>query len=57
MCLGRQDASVAMEELCLLLRLAAHVVADPGDGETPMVPLPLTQASAACSAAGQVRTL
>ena len=51
---GREDGSVAMEELCLLLRLAAHVLADPGEGETPMIPLPMIHASQASLAAGQV---
>lgn len=50
----KQDGSVAMEELCLLLRLAAHVIADPGEGETPMIPLTLVNASSACAAAGKV---
>ena len=50
----KEDSSVAMEELCLLLRLAAHVIADPGEGETPMIPLSLTHASSACTSAGQV---
>lgn len=43
-----------MEQLCLLLRLTAHVLADPGEGETPMIPLPMAQASQASVAAGQV---
>ena len=52
---GKEDGSVAMEQLCLLLRLAAHVVADPGEGETPMIPLPMAYASQASLAAGQVQ--
>lgn len=48
------DSSVAMEQLCLLLRLAGHVLADPGEGETPLIPLPMAQASQASAAAGQV---
>ena len=51
---GTEDGSVAMEELCLLLRLAAHVVADPGEGETPLMPLAMAHASSASAAAGQV---
>lgn len=43
-----------MEQLCLLLRLAAHVVADPGEGETPLIPLPMAYASQASLAARQV---
>lgn len=43
-----------MEQLCLLLRLAAHVLADPGEGETPLIPLSMSQASQASLAAGQV---
>ena len=53
---GKEDGSVAMEQLCLLLRLVAHVVADPGEGETPMIPLPIAHASQASLAAGQVQT-
>ena len=45
---------MAMEELCLLLRLAADVLADPGVGETPLMPLSMAHASAASAAAGQV---
>lgn len=52
---GKEDGSVAMEQLCLLLRLMAHVVADPGEGETPMIPLPMAHASQASLAAGQVQ--
>ena len=48
------DGSVVMEQLCLLLRLAAHVLADPGEGETPLIPLSMAQASQASLAAGQV---
>ena len=44
-----------MEQLCLLLRLVAHVVADPGEGETPMIPLPMPHASQDSLAAGQVQ--
>lgn len=51
---GTEDGSVAMEELCLLLRLTAHVVADPGEGETPLMPLAMAHASSASAAAGQV---
>lgn len=43
-----------MEQLCLLLRLTAHVLADPGEGETPMMPLLMAHASQASLAAGQV---
>ncbi len=51
---GKEDGSVAMEELCLVLRLAAHVLADPGEGETPLMPLSMAHASAASASAGQV---
>ena len=51
---GTEDGSMAMEELCLLLRLATHVVADPGEGETPLMPLAMAHASSASAAAGQV---
>ncbi len=43
-----------MEELCLVLRLAAHVLADPGEGETPLMPLSMAHASTASASAGQV---
>ena len=32
-----------------------QVLADPGEGETPLMPVALMHASAACVAAGQVR--
>ncbi len=51
---GKEDGSVAMEELCLLLRLAAHVLADSGEGETPLMPLSMVHASHASADAGQV---
>ncbi|KAL0051778.1 hypothetical protein WJX82_002011 [Trebouxia sp. C0006] len=50
---GKEDGSVAMEELCLVLRLAAHVLADPGEGETPLMPLSMAHASTASASAGQ----
>ncbi|DBA71387.1 TPA: hypothetical protein ACH3X2_011192 [Trebouxia sp. C0005] len=50
---GKEDVSVAMEELCLVLRLAAHVLADPGEGETPLIPLSMAHASTASASAGQ----
>ncbi len=34
--------------------LMLQVLADPGDGETPLMPIALMNASAACVAAGQV---
>eukprot|EP00873_Tetraselmis_striata_P034404 jgi/Tetstr1/454668/TSEL_041558.t1 len=37
------DPSLALEELCWLLRCAGHTLADAGDGETPMVPLQLME--------------
>ena len=43
-----------MEELCFVLRLAAHVLADPGEGETPLMPLSMAYASTASTSAGQV---
>ena len=51
---GKEDGSVAMEELCLVLRLTAHVLADPGEGETPLMPLSMAHASTASAPAGQV---
>ena len=42
-----QDPSELLEELWWLTRLAAHVLADDGDGETPIPPDSLAAASAA----------
>ena len=39
----------------LLNDLVLQVLADPGEGETPLMPVALMHASAACVAAGQVR--
>lgn len=33
-----QDPSVALEQLCWLVRMAAHCLADSGEGEIPLVP-------------------
>ena len=30
-----------MEEVCWLVEMAAHLIADSGDGEVPMVPNPI----------------
>ena len=38
------DPSEMLEQLCWLLRLAAHSLADCGAGETPLVPLALQAA-------------
>lgn len=37
------DPSLVLEELCWLLRCAAHTLADAGEGETPMVPIQLVE--------------
>lgn len=47
------DPSVALEQLCALLQVAAAVLADPGDGEIPCIPLVLIQASDAAEASGR----
>lgn len=40
-----------LEELCWLLRMAAHVVADSGEGETPLAPVSVATAAASADAA------
>ena len=45
-----QDPSELLEELWWLIRLIAHVLADDGDGETPIPPDSLAAASAATAA-------
>ena len=47
------DPSIVLEELCWLLRVAGHSLADSGQGETPMVPLRLIEAGRAAEAAGK----
>lgn len=42
---------MALEQLCWLTTMCGHVLADAGDGETPLVPLPIAQASEAAAAA------
>jgi hypothetical protein len=39
------DCSACWEEVCVLLRLSAHVLADDGDGETPLIPEAIIQMS------------
>ncbi|PSC75864.1 Armadillo-type fold [Micractinium conductrix] len=46
------DPSVPLEQLCWLAALCAAVLADAGDGETPLVPLPVAQAGEAAAAGG-----
>mmetsp|Transcript_11077 Transcript_11077/g.31337 ORF Transcript_11077/g.31337 Transcript_11077/m.31337 type:complete len:1135 (-) Transcript_11077:60-3464(-) len=38
-----RDPSLPLEELCWLVRCSSHSLADAGDGETPMMPLPLVE--------------
>lgn len=45
------DPSVSLEQMCWLTTLCSHVLADAGDGETPLVPLPITQACETAAAA------
>ncbi len=42
-----------LEQLCWLLRAAAHLLADPGEGEAPLPPVPVAAAAAAAAAAGR----
>jgi len=44
---------VPLEQLCWLLRAAAHLLADPGEGEAPLPPVPVAAAAAAAAAAGR----
>ncbi|KAL4443390.1 hypothetical protein ABPG75_011127 [Micractinium tetrahymenae] len=46
------DPSVPLEQLCWLTSMCAHVLADDGDGETPLPPLPILQACEAAAAGG-----
>ncbi|PRW50955.1 exportin-4 isoform X1 [Chlorella sorokiniana] len=45
------DPSVALEQLCWLTTMCSHVLADLGEGETPLVPLPICQACESAAAA------
>lgn len=46
------DPSEPLEELHWLTRMAAHLLADSGEGETPLVPLAVAAAAAAADAQG-----
>lgn len=46
-----EDPSVALEQLCWLTTMCGYVLADDGEGETPLVPLPVAQACEAAAAA------
>lgn len=45
--LAGQDPSEPLEELHWLTRMAAHLLADSGEGETPLVPMSVAAAAAA----------
>ena len=47
------DTSEALEELTWLLRMSAHLIADPGEGETPLPPLTVADAAARGGEEGQ----
>lgn len=47
MCLAGQDPAEPLEELHWLTRMAAHLLADSGEGETPLVPMSVAAAAAA----------
>ena len=51
------SASMALEELCWLLRMAAHLVADPGEGETPLPPLTISESAVTAGQQGQPDSL
>ena len=44
-----QDPTSALEELAWLARMGAHLLADCGDGETPLAPMPVAAAAAAAA--------
>jgi len=46
------DPSVPLEQLCWLLRAAAHLLADPGEGEAPLPPVPVAAAAGGPGAPG-----
>lgn len=46
-----EDPSVELEQLCWLVTMCGHVLADPGDGETPLVPMPIADACQAAAGA------
>ena len=52
-CSAGQDASQAQEELCWLARMGAALVADAGDGETPLVPNAVADCCQAAAAASR----
>ncbi|KAK9863281.1 hypothetical protein WJX84_001780 [Apatococcus fuscideae] len=52
-----QDASQAQEELCWLACMGAALVADAGDGETPLVPNAVADCCQAAAAAGRPDTI
>lgn len=53
-CMQRdEDPSAALEQLCWVCGMCAYVLADAGDGETPLVPIAIADACSAASAAGQ----
>lgn len=41
-----RDPSAVLEQLCWVVSMAGHVLADAGEGETPLVPLPILEACA-----------
>lgn len=48
-----EDPSAALEQLCWVVKICGAVLADAGDGETPLVPVAVADACAAAAAAGQ----
>eukprot|EP00887_Chlorella_sp_A99_P000308 scaffold13.g308.t1 len=48
------DLSVALEQLCWLVAMSGHLLADDSEGETPLVPLPVALACEAAGAGGAV---
>jgi hypothetical protein len=47
LCPAGQDPAGPLEELHWLTRMAAHLLADSGEGETPLVPMSVAAAAAA----------
>jgi len=53
-CMQRnEDPSAALEQLCWVLRMCSIVLADAGDGETPLIPIAVAEACVAAASSGQ----
>lgn len=53
-CMHRnEDPSAALEQLCWVVRMCSIVLADAGDGETPLIPISVAEACVAAASTGQ----